>query len=54
VEIRDRGQLLEVLVDVGVTLVALVTPGGAAELELEPGSSVSVSVKAAAVVVVPA
>jgi len=52
-EIRDRGQLLEVVVDVGVDLVAVVTPGGAGELDLQAGSEVSVSVKAAAIVVVP-
>lgn len=49
-----RGRMVEVTLDVGVPLVALVTPGAATELGVEPGRTVTVSVKAAAVTVVPA
>jgi molybdopterin-binding protein len=49
VEIRPVGHLLEVLVDCGPTVVALVTPGGLAGLGLTRGDAVAVAVKATAV-----
>lgn len=48
-KIRPVGQLLEVLVDCGPTVVALVTPGALAGLDLRAGDAASVAVKATAV-----
>ncbi|MFQ5522105.1 MAG: ATP-binding cassette domain-containing protein [Acidimicrobiia bacterium] len=53
-EVRRRAHLVEVKVDVGQPVVALLTPGALEELALEPGSEVTLSVKATSVVVVPA
>ena len=53
-DLRPSGRLTEVHVDSGSPVVALVTPGSAAGLDLRPGERVTVSVKAAAVTVVPA
>jgi molybdopterin-binding protein len=53
-ELRPSGRLIEVHVDSGSPVVGLVTPGSAAGLDLRPGARVTVSVKAAAVTVVPA
>ncbi|MDH3463703.1 MAG: ATP-binding cassette domain-containing protein [Acidimicrobiia bacterium] len=52
--ILRRGQLVEVAVDVGVRVVALVTPGALVDLDLKPGHEIGVSVKASAVRIVPA
>ncbi len=54
VEITPLGGLVEVVVDVGVPVVAVITPGAMGDLELAPGLSVSVAVKASAVAVIPA
>ncbi len=53
-DIRRSSTVLEVTVDVGFPLVSMVTPGAADYLELEVGTEVTASVKATAVVVVPA
>jgi molybdopterin-binding protein len=53
-EVRRLASLVEVVVDVGQPVVALVTPGAAEELGIGPGSVVTLSVKATSVVVVPA
>lgn len=50
--IIHRGQLVEVAIDIGVRLVAVITPGGLADLALTPGGEVDVSVKASAVRIV--
>jgi molybdate transport system ATP-binding protein len=50
--ILHRGQLVEVAVDIGERLVAVITPGGLADLALEPGGEVEVAVKASAVRIV--
>ncbi len=47
--IRSSGRMLEVTVDCGVEIVALVTPGSADGLGLAVGSQVGVAVKAASV-----
>ena len=49
-----RGQLVEVAVDIGVRIVAVVTPGALVDLDLKPGDEIGVSVKATAVQIVPA
>jgi molybdopterin-binding protein len=48
-EIRPEGYLVEVLVDCGPTVVALVTPGAVAGLNLRAGDAATVAVKATAV-----
>ena len=53
-ELKPMGNLIEVVVDVGHPVVAVVTPGAADELELAIGSVVDVACKATAVVVIPA
>jgi len=53
IELRQVDRLLEVIVDVGVRVVALITPGAQAALELRSGSEVTVAVKATAVRIVP-
>lgn len=53
-EMTPLGGLVEVLVDVGVPVVAVITPGAMADLDLAPGLSVTVAVKASAVAIVPA
>lgn len=52
--ITDRASVVEVEVDVGELVVAMVTRGAAEELGLAVGSAVSVSAKATSVTVVPA
>lgn len=54
VELKPIGSLIEVVVDIGHPIVAVVTPGAMGELDLSPGAEVSVAVKATAVVVIPA
>lgn len=54
VEVRPLGRLLEVVVDAGSRVVAVLTPGSVDALEIEAGSPVSLAVKATAVRVVPA
>jgi molybdate transport system ATP-binding protein len=46
--VRPVGRLVELLVDVGPTVVALITPGSLDALELHQGSPVSLSLKATA------
>ena len=53
-EVRPAGRLVEVLVDVGPTVAALITPGSLEALEVQPGRGVTLAVKATAVRVVPA
>lgn len=53
-ELRRGATVVEVVVDIGVPLVSVITPGAADELGLEVGSEVSASVKAASVTIVPA
>lgn len=52
--ILHRGQLVEVAVDVGVRIVAVVTPGAMVDLAVKPGDEVGISVKASAVRIVAA
>jgi molybdate transport system ATP-binding protein len=47
-----RGQLVEVVVDIGVRIVASVTPGALMDLGVEAGADVGVAVKASAVTIV--
>jgi molybdate transport system ATP-binding protein len=51
--IRPLGRLVEVVVDTGVPVVALLTPGSIEALQLRVGSPVTVAAKATAVRVVP-
>ena len=53
-EIRPVGRLVEVIVDVGVPIVALVTPGALEALDVEQGATITLSVKATAVQILPA
>ncbi|NIA24397.1 MAG: ATP-binding cassette domain-containing protein [Gammaproteobacteria bacterium] len=53
VDVRQVDRLLEIIVDVGVRVVAVITPGAQASLELRPGVEVTVAVKATAVRIVP-
>ncbi len=52
--LRTLGRLVEVIIDAGSTVVALVTPGSQEVLQLGPGANVTLTVKAAAVRVHPA
>ena len=52
--IRPVGRLVELVVDVGPRVVALITPGSLESLDLAPGSRVGLSLKATAVHVVAA
>ncbi len=52
-EVRPAGRLVEVLVDTGARVAALVTPGSLEALGLEPGAQVTLAVKATAIRVVP-
>jgi molybdopterin-binding protein len=54
VEIRKTASVLEVTADVGFPLVSVVTSGAADDLGLEVGVEIMASVKATAVVIVPA
>jgi molybdate transport system ATP-binding protein len=51
--VRDVGRLVEVVADVGVPVVALLTPGSVEALGIRVGSDVTLAVKATAVRVVP-
>ena len=51
--IRPLGRLVEVVVDAGMPVVALLTPGSIEAMQLHVGSAVTVAVKATAVRVVP-
>jgi len=51
-QVRELGRLVEIVVDAGFPVVAVVTPGSADALGLRPGAHVTVAVKAAAVRVV--
>lgn len=51
-DVRTVGRLLEVVVDCGAPIAALITPGSFDALELSPGSIVFVSVKALAMTTV--
>lgn len=46
--IRQTGRLVELVVDLGLPVVALITPGSFEALDLVPGTAVSLSVKATA------
>jgi molybdate transport system ATP-binding protein len=50
--ISHQGRLVEVVVDIGVRIVAAVTPGALVDLGIEPGVDVGVAVKAAAITIV--
>jgi molybdopterin-binding protein len=50
--IRPSGRLIELVVDTGVPIVALITPGSFEALELEVGTTVALSIKATAAHVV--
>ncbi len=50
--IVPRAQLVEVTVDIGVKVVAAVTPGALEDLSIEVGADVGVAVKASAVTIV--
>ncbi len=52
-ELRPAGRLVEVIVDVGSPVAALITPGALEALALETGRDVTVTVKATAVRAVP-
>jgi molybdate transport system ATP-binding protein len=49
VELRELGRLVEVVIDAGSKVVALVTPGSQEVLKLGPGADVTLTVKATAV-----
>ena len=51
--IRETGRLIEVIVDAGSPIAALITPGSQEALGLAPGVPVTLTVKAAAVRVIP-
>ena len=53
-DLRALGSLVEVVVDVGQPVVAVITPGASSDLELTVGARVDVAVKASAVAVIPA
>lgn len=53
VSIRERASFLEVVLDAGIPIVAVVTRGGADELGVEVGARMEASVKATSVVVLP-
>lgn len=52
-KVEQRANVVSVTLDVGFPVVALVTPGGVADLSLEPGKSTHVAIKANSVTVVP-
>ena len=52
-ELRVLGKLIEVVIDAGGRVVALITPGSQEVLQLDPGANVTLTVKAAAVRVNP-
>lgn len=52
--VREVGKLIEVVVDCGSPIVALITPGARDALGIDPGVAVGVEVKATAVRVVSA
>ncbi len=52
-ELRQLGRLVEVVIDAGNRVVALVTPGSQEVLQLGPGANVTLTVKATAVRVNP-
>lgn len=51
--LREAGRLTEVIVDAGSPIAALITPGSREALHLAPGAAVTLTVKAAAVRVIP-
>ncbi len=51
--LREAGRLTEVIVDAGSPIAALITPGSREALQLAPGAAVTLTVKAAAVRVIP-
>lgn len=51
--LRETGRLIEVIVDAGSPIAALITPGSREALHLAPGVPVTLTVKATAVRVVP-
>ncbi len=51
--LRETGRLIEVIVDAGSQIVALITPGSQEALGLAPGAPVILTVKATAVRVIP-
>jgi molybdopterin-binding protein len=53
VRVEQRANVVSVTLDVGFPVVALVTPGGVADLALEAGRSTHVAIKANSVTVVP-
>jgi molybdopterin-binding protein len=53
VDVRETGRLIEVIVDTGSPIAALITPGSREALQLTPGQSVTLTVKATAVRVIP-
>lgn len=53
-EVRRGATVFEIVIDIGLPLVSIVTVGGAEDLGLEVGSQVVASVKATSVSVVPA
>lgn len=53
VDMRDAGKLIEAVVDAGIQIVALLTPGAVDALKLEVGGAVTVTAKATAVRVIP-
>ncbi|MEX0795624.1 MAG: ATP-binding cassette domain-containing protein [Acidimicrobiia bacterium] len=50
--ISPRAQLVEVTVDIGVKVVAVVTPGALEDLSIEVGAEIGVALKASAVTIV--
>ncbi len=51
--LRETGRLVEVIVDAGCPIAALITPGSREALHLAPGAPVTLTVKATAVSVIP-
>jgi molybdate transport system ATP-binding protein len=52
-DLREMGRLVEVIVEAGASIAALITPGSREALHLAPGSPVTLTVKATAVRVIP-
>jgi molybdopterin-binding protein len=51
-QVRELGRLIEIVVDAGFPVVAVLTPGSADALGIRPGAHVTLAVKATAVRVV--
>ena len=53
-DVRPSGRMMTVTVDVGIPIVALITPGSLDALALAAGTRITAAVKATAVRIIPA